>query len=91
MEQLSVRTVLVEGGATAAALVEHLHWKRFRVAASAPAGVGVLKPEAPAKESADSPSLALQASTAEPPTLLIKPGSYDWPDEIWRQFAGNVD
>jgi len=49
MEQLSVRTILVEGGATAAALVEQLHWKRFRVAATAPAGVGVLKPEAPSK------------------------------------------
>jgi hypothetical protein len=38
--------------------------------AEAPAGVGVLKPIA----------------AADVPTLLIKPGSYDWPQEIWQKF-----
>jgi uncharacterized protein YgbK (DUF1537 family) len=76
LEQMAALTVLVEGGATAAALVERLHWNRFRVVATAPAGVGVLRPEA--------------VKQPEPPTLLIKPGSYDWPDAIWREFAGRL-
>lgn len=62
-------TILVEGGATAAALAEQMGWTRFRVVATAPAGVGVLLP-----------------LTAAAPPVLIKPGSYDWPPEIWLQF-----
>ena len=68
--ELDVRTVLVEGGATAAALADEIFWTRFKVVASAPAGVGVLQPESPAA-----------------PLVLIKPGSYPWPAEIWQQFC----
>lgn len=71
MEATPVATILAEGGATAAAIAEQLGWKRFRVVQTAPAGVGVLQP--------------LDCSGA--PVFLIKPGSYAWPDEIWRQLA----
>ncbi len=47
IENASPRTVLAEGGATAAAIAEEIHWRRFQVVASAPAGVGVLQPLAP--------------------------------------------
>ena len=40
----------------------------------APAGVGVLQPDA----------------CSETPLLLIKPGSYDWPDEIWQHFRTQI-
>jgi uncharacterized protein YgbK (DUF1537 family) len=64
-------TVLAEGGATAAALASRLGWTRMTTVATAPAGVGVLRP------------LDCQSS----PLLLIKPGSYPWPEPIWRQFV----
>jgi D-threonate/D-erythronate kinase len=65
----SVNTLLIEGGATAAAIAQRLGWTRLSVVAAAPAGIGVLKP---------------LASGA--PLVLIKPGSYPWPGEIWQQF-----
>jgi len=71
MEATPVATILAEGGATAAAIAEQLGWNRFRVVQTAPAGVGVLQP--------------LGQSGA--PALVIKPGSYGWPDEIWKQLA----
>jgi uncharacterized protein YgbK (DUF1537 family) len=71
MEATPVATVLAEGGATAAAIAEQLGWTRFRVVQSAPAGVGVLQPLAPSGG----------------PLFLIKPGSYTWPDGIWRQLV----
>jgi hypothetical protein len=70
IQHVMVKTVLVEGGATAAALAEHMNWMRFAVVATAPAGVGVLRPIA-----------------AHPPLVLIKPGSYPWPNEIWESFV----
>jgi uncharacterized protein YgbK (DUF1537 family) len=66
---LPVRTVLVEGGETAAALVERLGWTRFRVVASVSGGVGALEPTSDFQ-----------------PLVLIKPGSYPWPAEIWDAF-----
>jgi riboflavin biosynthesis pyrimidine reductase len=71
MEATPVATVLAEGGATAAAIAEQLGWKRFCVVQTAPSGVGVLQP--------------LDCSDA--PNFLIKPGSYAWPDDIWKQLA----
>jgi hypothetical protein len=67
-------SILAEGGATAAALAERMGWKQFQVVAMAPAGVGVLQP---------------LGDTAQP-MFLIKPGSYDWPEAIWREFAGSA-
>ncbi len=70
-KQTPIVSILAEGGATAAAIAERLAWTRFRIVQSAPAGVGVLEP--------------IDGMTG--PTFLIKPGSYPWPEEIWRQFS----
>jgi len=70
MEATPVAAVFAEGGATATAIAAQLNWTRFRVVQTAPAGVGVLQP--------------LAASGA--PLFVIKPGSYAWPDDIWRQL-----
>lgn len=64
-------TILAEGGATAAALACRLGWTRLATVAAAPAGVGALRP--------------LESQRSQ--LLLIKPGSYAWPESIWRQFA----
>jgi len=66
----NVKTVLAEGGATAAAIANQQRWLRLKVVATAPAGVGVLRP--------------LPAGS---PLVLIKPGSYSWPREIWESFC----
>lgn len=65
-----VQTLLIEGGATATATADEFTWTRFAVTASAPAGVGVLRP--------------LHANA---PLVLIKPGSYRWPPDIWQAFC----
>jgi uncharacterized protein YgbK (DUF1537 family) len=70
IRRASPAAVLAEGGATAAALAQHLGWSRLAVVAAAPAGVGVLK------------SLAVNPA----PLVLIKPGSYSWPAAIWNRL-----
>jgi uncharacterized protein YgbK (DUF1537 family) len=70
MQTGNVETVLAEGGATAAAIAKRQGWLRLEVVATAPAGVGVLRPV-----------------TAGKPLILIKPGSYSWPREIWESFC----
>jgi D-threonate/D-erythronate kinase len=67
----AVQSLLIEGGATAAAIAEEFTWTRFAITAVAPAGVGVLRP-----------------LDANAPLVLIKPGSYPWPPEIWQAFIG---
>jgi uncharacterized protein YgbK (DUF1537 family) len=64
----AVSTVCVEGGATAAALLRALGWTRL-AALAAPdlPGVAALRP----------------GNGGEGPTLLIKPGSYPWPEVLW--------
>jgi uncharacterized protein YgbK (DUF1537 family) len=59
--------LLLEGGATARAILDRLGWRRLRVSAHIGPGFGALAPEAPAS-----------------PLIVIKPGSYDWPAEIWN-------
>jgi len=71
LEATPVATILAEGGATAAAIAKCQAWDRFRVVQTAPAGVGVLKP----------------VDSAAAPLFVIKPGSYAWPEEIWRQIV----
>jgi uncharacterized protein YgbK (DUF1537 family) len=47
MSRISIKTLLAEGGATAATIATQFGWHRFAVVAVAPAGVGVLRPLAP--------------------------------------------
>jgi D-threonate/D-erythronate kinase len=70
----TVKTLLIEGGATAASVAAYFGWTRFAVTARAPAGVGVLRPFA-----------------SGTPLVIIKPGSYPWPTEIWQAFLGCRD
>jgi len=59
--------LLLEGGATAAAVVGAQGWTRLRVVTAPTTGVTGMVPATP----------------PECPTVLIKPGSYDWPEAIW--------
>ena len=63
--------VLVEGGATAARLVEQLGWSRLHVLREWAPGVVELTAEHTAK-----------------PALIIKPGSYPWPDPLLPKSRG---
>jgi uncharacterized protein YgbK (DUF1537 family) len=67
LRRARVATLLVDGGTTAAAVVRRLGWKRFAVAAAAPAGIGILQP----------------LGDPAAPQVWIKPGSYPWPAEVW--------
>jgi uncharacterized protein YgbK (DUF1537 family) len=67
LQRTPVKTLLLEGGATAEAVAHRLDWHRLEVSSAAPAGIGILQP------------LDTMA-----PQVWIKPGSYPWPDAIWR-------
>jgi len=69
MKNPGVKTMLIEGGATAEAIAQQFGWMRFTVESSAPAGVGVLRP-----------------LVENAPLVVVKPGSYPWPHEIWQAF-----
>lgn len=61
--------VVIEGGATAAAISDANNWTSFDVAGEWAPGVIALHP------------------TQDPKLLLtIKPGSYTWPENLWRQL-----
>lgn len=64
---LNLDYIFLEGGATASAFMARQGWKRFRVLPSDMLGVGCLRP----------------STDSFAPTLLVKPGSYPWPEEIW--------
>jgi uncharacterized protein YgbK (DUF1537 family) len=66
LHQANVTHLLLEGGATAVAVVHALGFTRLRADQCSAPGV-----------------VALCPIPAESPLLWIKPGSYDWPDEIW--------
>jgi uncharacterized protein YgbK (DUF1537 family) len=59
--------LFAEGGATAAALVRRLGWKRLRVYKELAPGV-----------------VCMQVEGMPGPLLAMKPGSYAWPDEVWK-------
>jgi hypothetical protein len=68
----AVSTVCVEGGATAAALLRALEWTRLTALATPDLpGVAALRPE----------------NGGDVPTLLIKPGSYPWPEVLWSEVG----
>jgi uncharacterized protein YgbK (DUF1537 family) len=58
--------LLLEGGATARAVITALGWTRLRACEISMPGIGALRP-------VDAPG----------PLLLIKPGSYPWPADVW--------
>jgi uncharacterized protein YgbK (DUF1537 family) len=67
-----VVAVLLEGGATARAVVDRLGWSRLQACQTSAQGVGVLRPVTPSGV-----------------MLIIKPGSYAWPVEIWPGQLGD--
>ncbi|MFM7071606.1 MAG: four-carbon acid sugar kinase family protein [Planctomycetota bacterium] len=70
-----VERLLVEGGATTAALIERLGWNRFVALSPVAEGITPLVP-------AISTSAGHEASTPRF-TLFSKPGSYAWPADLW--------
>ncbi len=58
--------LLLEGGATARAVIAALGWTRLRACEAVAPGIGAVRP-----------------AGADAPLLLIKPGSYAWPDGVW--------
>jgi uncharacterized protein YgbK (DUF1537 family) len=65
----SITTMGIEGGATAAAILRTMGWTRLTALPSPDLdGVTALRPI---------------GATAPAPLLLVKPGSYPWPDRIW--------
>jgi uncharacterized protein YgbK (DUF1537 family) len=66
LQEVPLDRLLLEGGATAAAVVRALGWTRLQACEAAAPGIGTLRPFG-----------------REGPILSIKPGSYDWPPELW--------
>jgi uncharacterized protein YgbK (DUF1537 family) len=69
-----VAELLVEGGATASAIVRRMGWNKFL--ARDEIAPGVVR-------------LAIVADGA-PPLVTIKPGSYPWPPEIWNASSTQI-
>jgi uncharacterized protein YgbK (DUF1537 family) len=69
--QQSVSTLCVEGGATAAALACRVGWTRF-TALPAPDLAGVA---------------VLRPVSAATLRVIVKPGSYPWPAQLWKQLG----
>jgi hypothetical protein len=70
LRQTVVTDLLLEGGATTAAVMRTMGWTRLRATEISLQGMGVFEPDA-----------------AQKPRLLIKPGSYPWPEEIWPLYS----
>lgn len=69
LSQISLGHVVVEGGATAAAISDTNGWTSFDVAGEWAPGV-----------------IALRPTQAQQLLYSIKPGSYTWPENLWRQL-----
>ncbi|MFM7074044.1 MAG: four-carbon acid sugar kinase family protein [Planctomycetota bacterium] len=73
-----VERLLVEGGATTAALVKELEWTRFEALAPVADGITPLVPLVPrGGDAADGGNGTRRF------TLFSKPGSYAWPADLW--------
>ena len=66
----SVFTLCVEGGATAAELAGEMGWTCL---------AAVPSPELPGVS-------ALRPVATREPLLLVKPGSYPWPQQLWEKL-----
>ena len=64
-----VDNLLLEGGATASAVCRRMHWHQFDVEGEFAPGVVQMR--------------ALRPDGGSEHRLVIKPGSYDWPDAVW--------
>ena len=64
-------SVCMEGGATAAAVVDVMNWQSFAVEGNLAPGVVVMRPDADRSIS-----------------LIIKPGSYPWPQSLLSKVGG---
>lgn len=69
--------LLIEGGATAAAIAQQMGWKLLLVEAELVGGVVTVR----VLPGESSPS-------TRPLTLVLKPGSYPWPTKITSSFTG---
>ena len=69
LRKARVNRLLLEGGATARAVIDRLGWKAFETI-GAVMGLSWLR-----------------VGGAEDPVLLIKPGSYEWPEEVWHELS----
>ncbi len=67
----AIDTLLIEGGATATALIQQMGWTQFDVVPSPLEGTGCLIPKPSDRKL----------------KLVIKPGSYPWPSAIWQDLA----
>jgi uncharacterized protein YgbK (DUF1537 family) len=63
--------IFLEGGATASAFIKQKAWSSFEVLPTNLLGVGCLRPK----------------GISQPPILFVKPGSYPWPEGIWRYLV----
>lgn len=70
-ESGSLAHLVVEGGATAAAIAEAAAWTRYEVVGTWAQGVISLR----------------ALPTADNPIFTIKPGSYAWPAPLWKQLS----
>jgi D-threonate/D-erythronate kinase len=68
LRRMPIATLLIDGGATAAAVVKKLGWTRLAVTAPSPAGIAILQP----------------VGNPSAPRVWIKPGSYPWPESVWE-------
>ncbi|MDW8262591.1 MAG: four-carbon acid sugar kinase family protein [Phycisphaerales bacterium] len=74
-------TLLVAGGATAAGVCDCLRMSSFEVTAELEAGVVALRA---VTDNPDEPAVAGAESS---PIIVVKPGSYPWPEEVWKLLA----
>jgi D-threonate/D-erythronate kinase len=68
VERVTPDRLLLEGGATAAAVVRRMGWTRLRAVHDDEGGGGLV---------------ALRPVGRESPSVYIKPGSYSWPEDLW--------
>jgi D-threonate/D-erythronate kinase len=62
-----VTNVMLEGGATAAAVCRKMNWNDFEIRGELAPGV-----------------VQMRTSLGPEPLVMVKPGSYLWPDAVWR-------
>ena len=71
----------LEGGATASAVVRRFGWSRLTALPMLAPGVTPLRPALPA--SVNAASGVRSGDTT--PIVVVKPGSYDWPESVWQR------